>query len=66
MILTIYNGKSYIVVYWHKLNSTAEKTRPRVTTDQQTWKEEKWKLLQTQDSLWNRDRFVHNNKNGSV
>ena len=51
MILTIYNGKSYIVVYWHKLNSTAEKTRPRVTTDQQTWKEEKWKLLQTQDSL---------------
>ena len=51
MILTIYNGKSYIVVYWHKLNSTAEKTRPRVTTDQQTWKEENWKLLQTQDSL---------------
>ena len=51
MILTIYNGKSYIVVFWHKLSSTAEKRRPRVTTDQQTWKEEKWKLLQTQDSL---------------
>ena len=27
MILTIYNGKSDIVVFWHKLNSTAEKTR---------------------------------------
>ena len=51
MILTIYNGQSYIVVFWHKLNSAAEKRRPRVTTDQQTWKEEKWKLLQTQDSL---------------
>ena len=31
MILTIYNGKSNIVIFWHKLNSTAEKT-----TDQQT------------------------------
>ena len=27
MILTIYNGKSDIVVFWHQLNSTAEKTR---------------------------------------
>ena len=51
MILTIYNGKSDIVVFWHKLNITAEKTHPRVTTDQQTWKEEMWKLLQTQDFL---------------
>ena len=33
MILTIYNGKSGIVVFWHKFNSTAE---PRVKTDQQT------------------------------
>ena len=30
------NGKSDIV-FWHiKLNSTAEKTHPRVTADQQT------------------------------
>ena len=37
MILTIYNGKSDIVVLWHiELNSTAEKTHPRVTTDQQS------------------------------
>ena len=34
--LTIYNGKFDIVVLWHKLNSTAENTHPRVTTDQQT------------------------------
>ena len=27
MILTIYNSKSDIVVFWHKLNSIAEKTR---------------------------------------
>ena len=27
MILTIYNGNSDIVVFWRKLNSTAEKTR---------------------------------------
>ena len=38
MILPIYNAKSDIVVFGHKLNSTAEKTHPRVTTDQQTWK----------------------------
>ena len=36
MILTIYNGKSDIIVFWHKLNSTAKKTHPRVTIDQQT------------------------------
>ena len=36
MILPIYNAKSDIVVFGHKLNSTAEKTHPRVTTDQQT------------------------------
>ena len=36
MILTIYNGKSDIIVFWDKLNSTAEKTHPRVTIDQQT------------------------------
>ena len=35
MTLTIYNGMSDIVVFWHKLNSTAEKTRDGVTTDQQ-------------------------------
>ena len=42
MILTIYNGKSDIVVvfFWHQLNSTAEKTHPRITTDQQTRKVE--------------------------
>ena len=66
MILTIYNGKSDIVVFWHKLNITAEKTHPRVTTDQQTWKEEMWKLLQTQDSLQNRDAFEHNGRNCSA
>ena len=38
MILTIYNGKSDIVVFWYMLISTAEKAHPRVTTDQQTWK----------------------------
>ena len=54
MILTIYNGKSdivVVVVFWHQLNSTAEKTHPRITTDQQTRKQEKWKLLQTQNAL---------------
>ena len=42
VILTIYNGKSDIVVvfFWHQLNSTAEKTHPRITTDQQTRKVE--------------------------
>ena len=31
MISTIYYGESDIVVFWHiKLNSTAEKTHPRV------------------------------------
>ena len=36
IILTIYNGKSDIDVFWHKLNtySTAEKIHPLVTTDQ--------------------------------
>ena len=37
--------------FWHQLNSTAEKTHPRKTTDQQTRKQEKWKLLQTKFSL---------------
>ena len=36
MILTISDGKSDIVFFWPKLNSTAEKTHARVTTDQQT------------------------------
>ena len=37
MILTIYNeSESDIVVFWRKLNSTAGKTHPRVTTDLQT------------------------------
>ena len=31
MMLTIYNGKSDIVIFWHKLNITAEKTHLRVT-----------------------------------
>ena len=36
MISTIYYGESDIVVFWHiKLNSTAEKTHPQVTIDQQ-------------------------------
>ena len=29
IISKIYNGKSDIVVFWHKLDSTAEKTHPR-------------------------------------
>ena len=37
--------------FWHKLDGTVEKTRPRVTTDQQTWKWEKWKLLHTTSEL---------------
>ena len=37
MILTIYiKRNSAIVVFWHELDSTAEKTHPRGTTDQQT------------------------------
>ena len=28
--------KSAIVGFWHELDSTAKKTHPRVTTDQQT------------------------------
>ena len=37
MILSIYNGSPpFEVVFCHKLESTAEKTRARVTTDQQT------------------------------
>ena len=51
MILTIYNVKSHIVVFWHKFNSTAEETHPRVTADQQTENRKMWKLLQTQDLL---------------
>ena len=33
MILTIFNGKSDIVVFRYTLISTAEKTHPRVKTD---------------------------------
>ena len=34
--LMIYNGKSNIVVFLHKLNITAEKSHAKVTTDEQT------------------------------
>ena len=27
-----------MLFFWHKLDSTVEKTRPRVTTEQHTWK----------------------------
>ena len=37
MILTIYNGSPPILFFWHKLDSAAKKTHPRVTTNQQTW-----------------------------
>ena len=54
MILTICNG-SPPLLFLAKLDITAEKTHPRVTTDtvtdQQTWKREMWKLLHTQVSL---------------
>ena len=38
MILTIYNGSPplWFNVFWQKLDSTAEKTHLRVTTNQQT------------------------------
>ena len=29
-----------LLFFWRQLNSTAEKTHPRITTDQQTYKEE--------------------------
>ena len=36
MILTIYNGTPPLLFTWHELDSTAEKTHPRVKTDQPT------------------------------
>ena len=61
--LTIYNGSPPLLFFGMSLNSTAKKTHPRVTTDQQTSKWEKWKTItHTIFSLY----LVHNNKNGSV
>ena len=45
--------KSAIVVFWHELDSTAEKTHPRISTAQQTWKWDIRKLSHTQVSLKN-------------
>ena len=39
--------------------STAEKTHPRVTIGQQTWKWEIWKLLHTNKFLSKTHYFVH-------
>ena len=68
MILTIYNGiKSVIVVvFWHKEDSTAFKTYPRVTTDWQTYENEKCENYYTRKFLSKTLCFAHNNKNGSV
>ena len=35
-----------MLFFWHDLDSTAEEKRQRVTSEQQTWKWEMWKLLQ--------------------
>ena len=36
-----------MLFFWHELDSTAEEKRQRVTSEQQTWKWEMWKLLHT-------------------
>ena len=36
-----------MLFFWYELDSTAEEKRQRVTSEQQTWKWEMWKLLHT-------------------
>ena len=68
MILTIYNGSPLLLLFFgiRKIYSTAFKTYPRVTTDWQTYENEKCENYYTHKFLSKTLYFAHNNKNGSV
>ena len=67
MILTIYDGSPLLLWFFGiSKKVTAEKTHPRVTTDRQTYENEKCENYYTHKFLSKTLCFAHDNKNGSV
>ena len=67
MILTIYDGSTLLLLFFGiSKKVTAEKTHPQVTTDRQTYENEKCENYYTHKFLSKTLCFAHDNKNSSV